>query len=29
VLMTGRYRDTLRREDGGWRFVRRDFQADR
>ena len=29
VLMTGRYRDTLRREEGGWRFVRRDFQADR
>jgi hypothetical protein len=29
VLMTGRYRDTLRREAGGWRFVRRDFQADR
>ena len=29
VLMTGRYRDTLRREAGTWRFVRRDFQADR
>jgi uncharacterized protein (TIGR02246 family) len=29
LLMTGRYRDTLRREAGGWRFVRRDFQADR
>ena len=29
VLMTGKYRDTLRREGGGWRFVRRDFSADR
>jgi len=29
VLMTGRYRDTLRRVDGGWRFVRRDFDPDR
>jgi uncharacterized protein (TIGR02246 family) len=29
LLMTGRYRDTLRREAAGWRFVRRDFQADR
>jgi len=29
VLMTGSYRDTLRREDGAWRFVRRDFTADR
>jgi uncharacterized protein (TIGR02246 family) len=29
VLMTGRYRDTIRREHGGWRFVRRDFDADR
>jgi hypothetical protein len=29
ILMTGRYRDTLRREPGGWRFVRRDFEADR
>jgi len=29
VLMTGRYQDTLRREADGWRFVRRDFDADR
>jgi uncharacterized protein (TIGR02246 family) len=29
VLMTGKYRDTLRREGGDWRFVRRDFTADR
>ncbi len=29
VVMTGRYRDTLRRDDGAWRFVRRDFTADR
>jgi uncharacterized protein (TIGR02246 family) len=29
VMMTGRYRDTLRRVDGAWRFVRRDFDADR
>jgi ketosteroid isomerase-like protein len=29
LLMTGRYRDTLRREAAGWRFVRRDFEADR
>ena len=29
ILMTGRYRDTLRREGGTWRFVRRDFDADR
>jgi len=29
VLMTGRYRDTLRREGGAWKFVRRDFNADR
>ena len=28
LLMTGRYRDTLRRVDGAWRFVRRDFTAD-
>ena len=29
LLMTGRYRDTLRRSADGWRFVRRDFDADR
>jgi len=29
MLMTGRYRDTLRREAGGWRFVERLFDADR
>jgi uncharacterized protein (TIGR02246 family) len=29
VLMTGGYRDTLRREGDAWRFVRRDFTADR
>jgi uncharacterized protein (TIGR02246 family) len=29
VLMTGQYRDTLRRDGGAWRFVRRDFSADR
>ena len=29
VVMTGRYRDTLRRDGGAWRFVRRDFTADR
>ena len=28
LLMTGRYRDTLRRDGGAWRFVRRDFSAD-
>ncbi len=29
MLMTGRYRDTLRRVEGAWRFVRRDFDPDR
>jgi uncharacterized protein (TIGR02246 family) len=28
ILMTGRYRDTLRRDDGAWRFVERTFEAD-
>jgi len=28
VAMSGSYRDSLRRVDGGWRFVRRDFEAD-
>jgi hypothetical protein len=27
-LITGRYRDELRRDAGGWRFVRRQFEAD-
>jgi uncharacterized protein (TIGR02246 family) len=29
MLMSGSYRDTLRRDGGDWRFVRRDFTADR
>ncbi|HVM63232.1 MAG TPA: nuclear transport factor 2 family protein [Acidimicrobiales bacterium] len=29
VLMTGRYSDTLRRDNGAWKFVRRDFTIDR
>ncbi len=29
LLMTGRYRDTLRRDEGRWRFVVREFEADR
>lgn len=28
VIVTGRYRDTLRRTDQGWRFVERIFKAD-
>ena len=29
LLMTGRYRDTLRRDGGGWRFTSRSFEPDR
>ena len=29
LLMTGRYRDTLRRDGGRWRFTERIFVADR
>jgi len=28
VALSGRYRDTLRRANGAWRFVRRDFEPD-